>query len=84
MSESQTALMFYLKFANINFPRVRKGRRMENSSVRVKTWGVLLFFTLTSLNFFVSCHLGRLQVLFKYTRPRMSRFRKISVYSLPL
>ena len=29
MSESQTALIFNLKFANINFPRVRKGSRME-------------------------------------------------------
>ena len=38
-------LIFYLKFANINFPCVRKGRRMENNSVRVKTWGVFLFFT---------------------------------------
>ena len=30
MSESQTALIFNLKFANINFPRVRKRSRMEN------------------------------------------------------
>ena len=29
MSESQTALIFNLKFANINFPRVRKQSRME-------------------------------------------------------
>ena len=29
MSESQTALVFNLKFANINFPRVRKRSRME-------------------------------------------------------
>ena len=29
MSESQTALIFNLKFANINFPRVRKRSRME-------------------------------------------------------
>ena len=43
-AESQTALIFYLKFANINFPRVCKGRRMENNSVRViKTWGVFVF-----------------------------------------
>ena len=29
MSESQTALIFNLKFANINFPRVRKRSSME-------------------------------------------------------
>ena len=29
MSECQTALIFDLKFANINFPRVRKRSRME-------------------------------------------------------
>ena len=29
MSESQIALVFNLKFANINFPRVRKRSRME-------------------------------------------------------
>ena len=29
MSESQTALVFNLKFANINFPRVRKRSHME-------------------------------------------------------
>ena len=29
MSESQTALIFSLKFANINFPRVRQRNRME-------------------------------------------------------
>ena len=29
MSESQTALIFNLKFANINFPRVRKKSHME-------------------------------------------------------
>ena len=29
MSESQTGLIFNLKFANINFPRVRKQSRME-------------------------------------------------------
>ena len=29
MLESQTALIFNLKFANINFPRVRKRSRME-------------------------------------------------------
>ena len=29
MSESQTALIFNLNFANINFPRVRKRSRME-------------------------------------------------------
>ena len=29
MSESQTALIFNVKFANINFPRVRKRSRME-------------------------------------------------------
>ena len=29
MSESQTALIFNLKFANINFPRVRKRSRKE-------------------------------------------------------
>ena len=29
MSESQTALIFNLTFANINFPRVRKRSRME-------------------------------------------------------
>ena len=29
MSESQTALVFNLKFASINFPRVRKRSRME-------------------------------------------------------
>ena len=29
MSESQTALIFNLKFANLNFPRVRKRSRME-------------------------------------------------------
>ena len=29
MSESQTTLIFNLKFANINFPRVRKRSRME-------------------------------------------------------
>ena len=29
MSESQTALIFNLKFANINFPRVRKRSRMK-------------------------------------------------------
>ena len=29
MSESQTALIFNLKFANINFPRVRKRSRLR-------------------------------------------------------
>ena len=29
MSESQTGLVFNLKFANINFPPVRKRSRME-------------------------------------------------------
>ena len=29
MLDSQTALIFNLKFANINFPRVRKGSRKE-------------------------------------------------------
>ena len=29
MSESQTVLNFNLKFANINFPRIRKRGRME-------------------------------------------------------
>ena len=29
MLDSQTALIFNLKFANINFPRVRKRSRME-------------------------------------------------------
>ena len=29
MSESETTLVFNLKFANINFPRVRKRSRME-------------------------------------------------------
>ena len=29
MSKSLTALIFNLKFANINFPRVRKQSRME-------------------------------------------------------
>ena len=29
MSESQTALIFNLQFANINFPRVRKRSGME-------------------------------------------------------
>ena len=29
MSESLTALIFKLKFANINFPHVRKRSRME-------------------------------------------------------
>ena len=31
MSESKTALIFNLKFANINFPRVRKRSRMERN-----------------------------------------------------
>ena len=31
MSESRTALIFNLIFANINFPRVRKRIRMEKS-----------------------------------------------------
>ena len=30
MSEFQTALIFNLKFANMNFSRVRKRSRMEN------------------------------------------------------
>ena len=34
MSESQTALIFNLKFANINFPRVRKRSRMEKFGQR--------------------------------------------------
>ena len=44
MSESQTALIFNLKFANINFPRVRKRSRMEKFELFRRTeiiqkWG---------------------------------------------
>ena len=38
MSECQTALIFYLKFANINFPRVRKGRFTANPDLEIR-WG---------------------------------------------
>ena len=42
MSESQTAIIFNLKFANINFPRVRKRSRMEKFGLF--PWKEKLFF----------------------------------------
>ena len=38
MSESQTALIFYLKFANINFPRVRK-RTVTDPDLQIRGGG---------------------------------------------
>ena len=42
MSESQTALILNMKFANINFPRIRKRSRVEKFGLF--PWTVKLFF----------------------------------------
>ena len=43
MSESQTALIFNMKFANINFPRGRKRSRMEKFGHFPRTEKLFLF-----------------------------------------
>ena len=63
MSESQTALIFNLKFANINFPRVRKRSRMEKFGHFARTEK---FFTSTRIYFQGNSEARRTKIIQKW------------------
>ena len=61
MSESQTALIINLKFANINLTRVRKGSRMEKLGHFPWTEELFVFYLSSSEDTFRA--IGKLVVL---------------------